>query len=214
MAAAIPIISLAVTVASTAFAAVSQIQQGRAQSRAAEQQAMLNAQMAQREAAINAEMATREAELNAGFAERNAANARRAAEIEASNFSEKQKRLRGEMIARRGASGVSMEGSPLLVLQDFERQTAIDISRIKERGEMSAEGYEMSAKAAREMAALRSKSLFEMAGEQSRAYGIMGGLQGSAYEQAGMYGAGKTLLTGFGESANALYKTGNELSWW
>jgi hypothetical protein len=78
----------------------------------------------------NAETAgvqAKQARLNAAY------NERRSREASA--------RIMGEQAARFGASGVAMEGTPLLVMADQARQSELEALAIRTEGEQASEGY-------------------------------------------------------------------------
>lgn len=79
---------------------------------------------------------------NAQIAEQQAEQARGAAKIRAEQQAEQDRRLQSAAVAGYGGSGVTLEGSPLLVLMESARQAEIDQARIAYGGEISAAGYE------------------------------------------------------------------------
>ena len=110
------------------------------------------------------------AETSATLAERDAENQRAAAKIRAENYAEEARRRMATMRAGYAASGVTMEGTPLLVMMETAREVEKDIQRIKWGGEAQAAAFEGEA------------GLQRMIGKQ-------------AYQQ-GIMGAGTSLLTG------------------
>jgi len=58
---------------------------------------------------------------------------------------EESARLMGEQAARFGASGVSMEGTPLLVMADQARQSELDALAIRNQGKQAAMAYKAEA---------------------------------------------------------------------
>ena len=69
----------------------------------------------------------KQAQLNAAYNERRSR--------------EESARLMGEQAARFGASGVAMEGTPLLVMAEQNRQSELDALAIRNQGLQAAEGY-------------------------------------------------------------------------
>ena len=110
------------------------------------------------------------ADTSATLAERDAANQRAAAKIRAENYAEEARRHMATMRAQYAASGVGMEGTPLLVMMNTAREVEKDLQRIKWGGEAQANAFEGEA------------GLQRMIGKQ-------------AYQQ-GIMGAGTTLLSG------------------
>ena len=110
--AVIAVISIVATVASTVYSAVSSNQ---AQSRAAHRE---------------------EKRANAA-----AARAREIAGQKAEDFRRRSIAALGSERAARGASGITMEGSPLLTYYENMKNYERDIERIKEGGEVEASGW-------------------------------------------------------------------------
>lgn len=107
------------------------------------------------------------AQQNAVASRQQAAASARTADIEA------RKRL-GAIEANVGASGVSMEGSPLDILQESARAAEMDRLNILYGGEVRARGYENTATLDR--------------------------FKGDAAETAGYLSAGRELMGGYGRS--------------
>lgn len=104
---------------STGFQVLGNIQQGKAAQKAAEFQARVQEQQA------NAE--------------------RQAAAAEAEDFRRRFSRRRAGNVARLGGSGVDIAGSPLLVFEDFEREAALQSSRLLNIGDVRATRLEQQA---------------------------------------------------------------------
>lgn len=85
---------------------------------------------------------------------------------------EESARLMGEQAARFGASGVAMEGTPLLVMADQARQSELDALAIRTQGKQASEGYKAEARGYRRVATSS----------------LMGGLIKSAAWGGGAYG--------------------------
>lgn len=166
----IAIISL--MAAGTGVAAYGQYQAGKAAEQQARQQAAWHA--------YNAKVAEREAE----------------AERQAVTFETKQQRRKGKQFmatlrARRGKTGVEMEGSPLLVAEDTAAQIALENAMIRMTG-------------ARRVARWKSQSILDV----SKARAARAAAPG--YRRAGMLKAGASLLSG---AADVGYK-GYEMNMW
>jgi hypothetical protein len=116
---------------------------------------------------------------NAAVAENNAIAARNSAMLAEEDHREKSRRILATIRARSGASGTTMEGSPLLVLSDSARQSEIDALRIRYGGELEATGYKAQA----------GLSLFQ--GDQAATAGALTG--------------GATMLTGLGQAGRDIY---------
>jgi hypothetical protein len=147
MAPALPFIAIAMTAIGTGVSVYGQIQQGKSQAA--------------------------QAEYNAKLAKRNAKSARENAEYEARQKRRGTARLIGKQRALYAKAGVTMEGSPLDVLQETAAQGEMDALMIER-------GY------AQQGAAYKSQS--ELAKMRAR-----------HYKQQGYFGAGSTLLTGGGQ---------------
>lgn len=145
-------VPIAMTVAAAAMSAASSIQQGKQASAAAK---------------FNADMQNR----NAGIARQQAAAEE-----------EKQRRLgymrQGAARAAYGASGVSIEGSPLDILEQSAAQEELDALNIRYRGAIGAQSAEGQA--------------------------ALSSMRGDAAMQAGYTGAGSAILLG-GAKAAGIY---------
>lgn len=109
---------------------------------------------------------------NQRLARRDAAIARDQTAAEVTRQQRVARRVEGAARAAYGASGVSLEGSPLDVLQDNATQAELDVLTLKYRGELRAQGYEQTGSLAR--------------------------FQGDRAAQAGYLKAAGTLLNAFG----------------
>jgi len=133
--------------------------------------------------------AKRQAASQAAWNEYNASIARREAEAErkASAFEAQQFRRKGKMLSARqrsliGASGVELEGSPLLVMEDTAAQLALQEGNIRQGG-------------IRRQMAYQSQSILDMyAASAARSRGR------SAY-QSSVLSAGSSLLSGASNTA-------------
>jgi hypothetical protein len=150
-------IAAGAAVASTAVSAVGAIQQGKA---------------AQASAKFNADMMSRNAQI---------------ARQQAAAEEEKHRRLtymrQGAARAAYGASGVSIEGSPLDILEQSAAQEELDALNIRYRGEIGAQSSEGQA-------ALSSMS-------------------GDAAMQAGYIGAGSSILLGASKAGGIYARSGS-----
>lgn len=86
--------------------------------------------------------ARREARRNAAVMRRNAAIARDQAAAEMLRQQVFARKVRGAMRAAYGAAGVTVEGSPLDVLEESAATAELDRLTIKYRGELRAIGYQ------------------------------------------------------------------------
>ena len=140
----IPAVMAIVSVAGTALSAYGQIQQGKAQQKWGS--------------------------YNAALAERDAETARLNAEYEAGVQCKETQKLLGRQRALYGKSGVTLEGSPLLMMAETAAEGELDALMIERGGKTRAQGY--------------------------RSEAVLSRMKGKAAKRAGYYGAGSTLLTG------------------
>lgn len=112
-------LELGLLVASTAFTTIGTLQAARAESNAAK--------------------------YNAQVAQNNAAAARSQADADARRQRILADKALGGIRAATGASGVTMEGSPLDVLGESAATAALDVLNIKYKGEMRARGFDSDA---------------------------------------------------------------------
>lgn len=127
-------------------------------------------------AMAQANAAAAAANYNAEIAERNAQAARISAASEAAAVKRKTDRQLGTARAAIGASGVTVEGTPLDVLAETAALGETDRQMVLWKGENQAVGYESEAELNR--------------------------MQASSARTAGMFGAASSLLTGFGRAAS------------
>lgn len=116
------------------------------------------------------------------------------AERQATAFEATQQRRVGKQVmatlrARRGATGVEMAGSPLLVAEDTAGQLALENAMIRMTG-------------ARRAARWRSQSILDIGKAD------MAGMRGTAARRAGTIGAGASLLSGAGMIGYTGYRMG------
>jgi len=114
--------------------------------------------------------AKRVGEFNALSAEADANVAIEAAAIREMQHRTRLRQLQATAIAMVGVSGTTMEGSPLNVIAESERQGAIDAAIIRREGELQAQALRREAQSQR--------------------------MAGNAARTASRYGAAGTLLTG------------------
>jgi hypothetical protein len=112
-------ITLALVAAGTAVSAIGAIQQGQSQASASK--------------------------YNAAVAEQNAGAAKQQAEAAAMIQQEQAKKAMGSTVAAYGASGVSMEGTPLDVLANSASVAERDRQNIMYKGKLQAAGYQSQA---------------------------------------------------------------------
>ena len=116
-------------------------------------------------------------DYNARVAEKEAEAERKAAEYEATQHERQAKKLLAKQRALVGASGVTMEGSPLLVMEDNAAQLALENAMIRETG-------------ARGVSRWKSQSILDF----TKARVVRSSAAG--YKKAGALRAGATLLQG------------------
>jgi len=128
-------------------------------------------------------------QYNAKVAQRQAEAERKAAQFKSEQQKRQAEALLGRQRAMIGASGIEMEGSPLLVAEDTAAQLAKEAQNIRLVGERRAQSY-------------RSQSILDISkasAASSRAAG---------YGQAAVIGAGSTLLQGGVQAGYMGYKMG------
>ena len=119
------------------------------------------------------------ANFNSAMANQQAKQARDVAKIKEENYREQVRRHMATMRAQYSASGVTMEGTPLMVMMDSAREAERDAQRIRYGGELESWAYE------------GESGLQKMIGKQ-------------AYK-AGMVGAGTSLLSGASRAYGMYY---------
>lgn len=117
--------------------------------------------------------ASNAADYNAAVARNNALAARQQASANAEAQGRESRRRLGAMRAAYGASGVTMEGSPLDVIEQSAMEAELDRQNILYSGELKASGYE-------------GTSELEEA-------------KGSSAMTGSLFSAGSSLLTGYGQ---------------
>lgn len=110
------------------------------------------------------------AEYNARVAENNAITARQQAAAQEEQHRRLARRQLGQMRAAYGASGVTMEGSPLDILAQSAKDAELDALNIRYGGELKAQGLESEAVLER----YRGKSA-QRAGYMGAATGLLSG---------------------------------------
>jgi len=124
------------------------------------------------------------AEYNAAVAERDAQAAKQNAEYEAGIKRKATEKLLGRQRALYGKAGVTLEGSPLLLMSETATEGEMDALMIERGGTLQAQRYQTEATLSR--------------------------MKGASAKKAGYYGAGSTLLTGGSQTAYqyGMYKKG------
>lgn len=144
--------------AATATTAYSEVQRGKSAKAQAEQQAAWDD--------YNAKVAKREAEAE-----------RKASDFEATQHTRAAKQLQARLRAAVGKSGVTFEGSPLLVAEDMAAQLAIESANIRTTG-------------ARRVGAWTSRSILDTSMAKAARASAPG------YKRAGYLRAGSSILQG------------------
>jgi hypothetical protein len=127
--------------------------------------------------------ASEAADYNAKVADIQGKSAQDAADLEAEDRRKRGRALLGTQLATAGASGVALEGSPLLMMVDSGVNEELEARRIQYKGYLAALG----------------------AGSQA----ALSRYQGSQTARAGQIGAGTSLLRG-GYSTYQAYKTASK----
>jgi len=116
-------------------------------------------------------------QYNAAVAERDALAAQQSAEYDAGEKRKETERLLGRQRALYGKAGVTLEGSPLLLMEETASQGELDALMIEREGKLKAGNYQSEAALSR--------------------------MKGSSAQKAGYYGAGSSLLTGASSAMTA-----------
>lgn len=104
-------------------------------------------------------------QYNAGVLRLRAAEIRKQAKYEETQLMINARKTVGDMIANRGASGITAEGSPLDYLEESIKFANQDALNIRYRGEMEAQNAEFEAKLAQfKGESARTSSYFQAAG--------------------------------------------------
>lgn len=127
-------------------------------------------------AVMQGQQASRAAKYNARVAENNAIAARQTAEFEEARQRQRASRVLASQRAALGASGVALEGSPLLAMADSAEQAELDALAIRYSGSVEEARHKSQAAADR--------------------------LQASAARRAGYFGAATSLLRGMTSMAS------------
>jgi len=163
-------IIIGLIIAGTTVTAYSQHQQGKQQAAYAKAQSRAQAAWNM----YNAKLAQREAEAE-----------RKASAFEATQHKRRAKALLSRQRAIVGASGLEMEGSPLLVAEDTAAQLAKEEINLRLTGQ-------------RKVAALRSQSILDVSKAQT---GLsLGKFAAAGYKRAGTISATGSLLSGAGQA--------------
>lgn len=178
--------------AGTGLQAYSQYQQGKTASQQAKAQAAWHA--------YNAKIAKRNAEYVRQQMEIEERAGRRLAEFEVLKYQRQTKQVMARLRALRGASGVTMEGSPLLAAEDTASQLALEGSNRLAGIEM--ETLRRKEQRQKEIYAYRSRSILDTYKSSAANYAAWN------YRRAGAFGAGASILQGAGQMAFAGYKMG------
>lgn len=160
-------------IAAISVQAYSQYQQGRSAAAQAKQEAAWHD--------YNAKVAKREAEAE-----------RKASEFESRQHTRKAKQILARHRTLVGASGVTQEGSPLLLAEDTAAQLAIEGANIRTAG-------------ARRVGAWKSKSILDTSMARVARKAAPG------YKQAGYLKAGSSILQG---AAGVAYMRSEGSPWW
>lgn len=147
MAAAVPVLMIA----GAAMSAYGQYQQAQVQAQAASASAAIQQQVAQynaqaallqgQAASYQAQAATAAAGYNAELMEQNARISREQAAADVKQMRRDNIRQLGDTRAAWGASGLTMEGTPLTMLEDLAAEQEMDVQRRVYIGELEARGF-------------------------------------------------------------------------
>jgi hypothetical protein len=177
MAAVIPIILAVVSTAATVYSSVSSSQEASHAEHKAERAAATAAQQAQEHAGL-------EAEQN-----------RLATEQKTADYERRARAALSTERSERGASGISMAGSPLLTYYENAKVFEEDLGRIRQAGLLGEE------------------AVLQRGDVLSTQYKTQAGIHrdyAKAEKEAGYYKAGSTILTG----ASNVFSEGRKVGWW
>lgn len=123
----------------------------------------------------------------ASASERNANIARSNARLEAQDQRVKNRAVQGQIRAAYGSSGLSIDGSPLDVLEATAVEQELDVDKILYRGDVTALGEEDKAQSYRAQAELARMGAGNslVAGNYASATALLGGFSGAAKAGAG-----------------------------
>ena len=116
------------------------------------------------------------ANFNAKVMEQNADIARREAQLKAHQVRKEKVQMIGKQRAMIGGSGVTAEGSPLLLLSDTATEYEYDAALETWRGETKAQQFKQKAKYQRKMGKYAKKQAYWQAGSS-----LLSGLSSSTY---------------------------------
>lgn len=177
MAAAIPIILAVVSTAATVYSSISSENAQEHAEHKAERAAAAAAGQVQTQAAVEV------------------AQNKLATEQKAADYERRAKAALATERSQRGASGISMEGSPLLTYYENARTFQEDIGRIHQAGALGEE-------------AILQKG--EMLSDQYKTQADIHKDYADALKEEGYFKTGKTLLTG----ATNVFSEGRKVGWW
>jgi hypothetical protein len=165
-------LAIPLLIGATATAGYSAYQQGKTAAAQAKQEAAWHA--------YNAKVAEREAEAE-----------RKASEFEATQHKRQADKLLARQRALIGGSGVTAEGSPLLVMEDTAAQLALENANLRETG-------------ARRVSAFKSQAILDFTKSRYASKSAKG------HKQAGLLSAGGSLLQG---ASGVAYMRSQGSSW-
>jgi hypothetical protein len=120
------------------------------------------------------EAQARASEYNAAVARNNALAASQASEADAKTQDKINRQRLGAMEANLSASGVTMEGTPLLLLGEETTQGALETEKIRARGQTQARNFESQAQQ-QDIAASQSRSAAESRAGSTLLTGVVKG---------------------------------------
>lgn len=199
------------SVAAAGVGAYSSIQQGQAASAAAEYNARMGLQRNEFNHAL--------AEYNARLAESQGEYAMQRADYEMQAVDAKAKseerlarikgdQTRGSIRSRVGASGVTTEGSPLMVLMETAREEQMDVEQIRYGAALEKFGIQTDASLAQREAKERARAAIigaDFGDWDALANAGIERFRGRGAKTASYYNAGSSLLTGASSAANSYY---------
>jgi hypothetical protein len=185
---------LIVMLVAAAASAYSQYEAGQAASKAADYNAKVAESRAEWEQ-YRADILAQQIGAQADWAEHNAMIAEREAELGAAVELKRGRKLIGAQLARYGKAGVTMAGTPLLVMEETADDVELSALLLEYEGELEAWGHRSEAQQKRTEASLTTQ-LGSTQSDILRAGAEIQRLRGETAKRTGTLQAGSTLLAG------------------
>lgn len=186
----------------TAFKAAGDIKQAKTEANAVRSQAQDTLQQAEltEQSALGVDAEAQAAEYNAGIADQNAVLTRQQYAEQERRYRDQSRLELGEIVARYGASGVTLDGSPMDVLEASARNAELNALTLRHEGEVKALAYTNDAALSRYQANVARSNAATVRSNAEYIRSKAGRIDASAddVETAGVYNAIGTGLQGAG----------------